>query len=147
MSRSGLEWRRPDEFPAMAPAHVGRFTLVHRREGAIRPLLLLEQTTCAGWSIEKQYPPGVRAGVFPGMRYPAWHEGAGAGAADREFVADFERDLAAQDIGHLVAVVVQMERALRSCGNGLLEQHDAVAGRSTQQLEDRRPTRRHVQYR
>ena len=54
----------------------------------------------------------------------------GAGTADRHRVADHERDLAAQDIGHLVAVVMQVERAgWLSGGNGFLEHHDAVAGR------------------
>jgi catechol 2,3-dioxygenase-like lactoylglutathione lyase family enzyme len=51
----------------------------------------------------------------PCMRHAAWHEGTGAGAADRDLVADHERDLAAEDIGHLVAVVLQMELRSRRC--------------------------------
>ena len=39
----------------------------------------------------------------------------GAGAADRDLVADHEGDLAAEDIGHLVAVVMQMELRSRRC--------------------------------
>jgi hypothetical protein len=45
----------------------------------------------------------------------AWHEGTSAGAADRDLVADHEGDLAAEDIGHLVAVVMQMELRSRRC--------------------------------
>jgi hypothetical protein len=50
------------------------------------------------------------------MRDAARHEGTCAGPTDRDIVADLERDLAAQDIGHLVAVVMQVERALRPGG-------------------------------
>src|SRR5262249_21750658 len=59
-----------------------------------------------------------------------------------DFIADLEGDLAAQDIAHLVAVVMEVERALCPGGYGLLEQHDAVAGRLAQQLEHARPLRR-----
>src|SRR5881296_907419 len=142
-----LERRWSDDLPTMAPAQFGRLPLVHRGEGAVRPLLLLQQPARPGRSIEKQHPPGLRAAVLPGMRDAARHEGAGAGAADRDLVADLEGDLAAQDIGHLVAVMMQMERALCPGGNGFLEQHDAAPGRSAEQLERRRSARRHVQYR
>src|SRR5258708_8894373 len=69
------------------------------------------------------------------MRHAARHEGAGAGAADRDLVADLEGDLAIQDIRHLVAVVMQVERALCPGGNGFLEHHDAFAGVFAQQFE------------
>jgi hypothetical protein len=49
-----------------------------------------------------------------------------------------DRDLVAQDIGHLVAVAMQMERALCHGGNGFLEYHDTVAGRFAQQSERHR---------
>src|SRR5436190_1900433 len=77
-----LERRWSDDLPAMAPAQFGRLALVHRGEGAVRPLLLLQQPARPGRSIEKQHPPGFRAAVLPGMRHTAGHEGAGAGAAD-----------------------------------------------------------------
>jgi hypothetical protein len=68
--------------------------------------LLFYQPACPGRSIEKQHAPGFGTGALPGVRYAAWHKGAGAGAADRDLIADLEGDLAAQDIGHLVAVVM-----------------------------------------
>src|SRR5713101_3450782 len=142
----GLERRRPHDLPAVALADLGHLALGHRREGAARPMLLLQQAARLGRRIEKQHPPGFRAGALPGMRHAAWHESAGAGAADRGLVADLERDLAAQDIGHLVAAVMQMERALGPGGNGFLEQHDAVAGCSAQQLERERSARRRARY-
>src|SRR5580704_7759341 len=80
------------------------------------------------------------------MRHAAWHEGAGAGAADRDLIADLKGDLAAQDVGYLVAVVMEVECALCSGGKGLLEQHDAVVGRAAQQLERDRPPRRVVRH-
>src|SRR5436309_3977106 len=141
------ERRWSDDLPAMALAQFGRLALAHRREETVRPLLLLQQPARPGRSIEKQHPPGFRAGALPGMRHAAWHEGAGAGAADRDLVADLERDLTAQDIGHLVAVVMQMERALCPGGNGFLEHHDAAAGRSAQQFQGHRSARRRVRYR
>jgi hypothetical protein len=76
------------------------------------------------------------------MRHAARHEGASAGAADCDVVADLEGDLAAQDIRHFVAVMMQMERALGPGWNGFFEHHDAVAGRFAQQLQNDRPPRR-----
>src|SRR5262249_19019977 len=108
----GLERRRSDDLPAVTPAQLGRLALVHRRHGMVRPLLLLHQPARAGRNVEKQHTPGFSAAVLPRMRNAARHEGAGAGATDRDLVADLERDLAAQDVRHLVAVVMQMERAL-----------------------------------
>src|SRR5439155_1484148 len=89
----------------------------------------------AGRGIEKEHAPGFGTGALPGMRHAARHEGAGSGAADRDLIADQEGDLTAQDIGHLVAVVMQVEGALGPGGDGLLEQHDAVAGLSASQFE------------
>src|SRR5712691_673881 len=108
----GSKRRRPEELPAVALAQLGCLVLGHRREVAACLLLLFDQTACPGRSIEKQHAAGFRAGALPGMRHATRHEGAGAGAADRDLVADLEGDLAGEDIGHLVAVVVQVERAL-----------------------------------
>ena len=74
----------------------------------------------------------------------ARHEGAGAGTTGGDLVANLECDLAAQDVGHLLAVMMQVEPALRPCGNGLLEQHDAASGRSAQELEHERSVLRYV---
>jgi len=63
---------------------------VHRRGFAVRPLLFLQQPARPVRSIEKQHPPSFRAGALPGMRHTAWHAGAGAGAADRDLVADLD---------------------------------------------------------
>src|ERR1700730_15031219 len=100
----GLERRRSEELPDVE--YVRQLALIHRSESAACALLLFDQPACLGRSIEKQHTSGFRAGALPGMRHAAWHEGAGAGAADRDRVADLEGDLAAQDIGHLVTVVM-----------------------------------------
>src|SRR5712671_6210950 len=121
----GSERRRAEELPAVALEYVCQLALIHRCEFAAGPLLLFDQPTGPGRSIEKQHAPGFRAGALPGMRHAARHEGAGAGAADRNFIADLEGNLAAQDIGHLVAVAMQVEGALGPGGNGLLEHHNA----------------------
>src|SRR5213594_4030668 len=75
-----LERRWSDDLPPMAPAQFGRLPLVHRGEGAVRPLLLLQQPARPGRSIEKQYSPGFRAAVLPGMRHAAGRGGGGRGA-------------------------------------------------------------------
>src|SRR6266851_3419134 len=134
----GSERRRSEELPAVALAQLGCLALGHRREAAACPLLLFYQPARPGRSIEKQHAPGFRAGALPGMRHAARHEGAGSGAADRDLVADEERDLAGEDIGHLVAVAMQVERALGPGRNGFLEHHDAVAGLSAAQFERER---------
>src|SRR5216683_4020317 len=131
----GSERRRSEELPAVALAQLGCLALGHRCEAAACPLLLFDQPACLGRSIEKQHASGFRAGALPGMRHAARHEGAGAGTADRDLIADLEGHLAAQDIGHLVAVAMQVERALGPGGNGLLEHHDAVAGFSAPRFE------------
>ena len=127
----------------MALEYLRQFALIHRSESATGALLLFDQPACLGRSIEKQHAPGFRPGALPGMRHAAWHKGAGAGAADRDLIADLERDLAAQDIGHLVAVVMQMERALCPGRNGLFEHHDAAAGLAAPQFERERSAGRH----
>src|SRR5258707_1683416 len=137
-----LKRRGAEELPAVALQRLGQLALAHRGEVALRAVLLLDQPARLGRRVKKQHPPGVRAGALPGMRHAARHEGIGAGAADRDLVADHEGDLAAQDVGHLVAVVMQMKGALGAGRNGFLEDHDAVAGRAAQQLERELPARR-----
>jgi len=69
-------------------ANLCQLALVHRREFAVGPLLLVQQPARLGRNIEKQHPPGFCAGALPGMRHAAWHEGAGTGGADRDLVAN-----------------------------------------------------------
>src|SRR6266478_5864380 len=104
-----LKRRRAEQLPAVALAGLGDLALGHHREAAPRLVLLFEQPARLGRRVEKQHPPGLRPGALPGMRHAARHEGTGARAADRDRVADQESDLALQDIGDLVAVMMQME--------------------------------------
>src|SRR5437764_3930083 len=129
------ERRRAEELPAVTLQRIGEFAFGHRRKAALGPVLLLEQAARLGRGVQKQHPPGLGAGALPGMRHAARHEGVGAGTADRDLVADQEGDLAGEDIGDLVAVMVQMEGALGAGRNGFLEHHDAVAGGAAQQFE------------
>src|SRR5271169_4483885 len=105
-TRCPLERRRSAELPAVALQYVLQLALVHRCEFAAGPLLPFNQSACSGRSIEEQHASGFRAGALPGMRHAARHEGAGTGPAHRDLIADLEGDFAAQDIGHLVAVVM-----------------------------------------
>ena len=78
-----------------------------RRPRHMRPaLLLFYQPACPGRSIEKQHAPVSAPVPFQACRHAAWHEDAGAGTADHDLIADLEGGLAAQDISHLVAVVM-----------------------------------------
>src|SRR6478672_2097413 len=99
--------RRTDDLPAVPAPHFVGFGSI-RRPG--RPAqLFLEKAAGIGRRIQEQYVGGFGAGVFPRMRYAAWHERAGARPADRELVADLEGDFPAQHVGHLVAVTVKVE--------------------------------------
>ena len=102
----GSERRRAEQLPTVALEDLRQFVRIHRSEPAACALLLFDQPACLGRSIEKQHAPGFRPGALPGMRHAAWHKGAGAGAADRDLVADQERDLAAEDVGRLIAVAM-----------------------------------------
>src|SRR5476649_737163 len=133
--RYPLERRGSEELPAVTLEYAGPLTLGHRGECAAGPLLLLDQPAGLGRRIEKQRASGLRAGALPGMAHAARQEGAAAGAADRDLVADQEGDLAAQHIGHLVAVVMQVEGALGPDGKSLLEHHETAVGLVPPQLE------------
>src|SRR5437660_9500996 len=87
----GSERRRPEELPAVALAQLRCLALGHRRKAAARLLLLFDQPARPGRSIEKQHAAGFRAGALPGMWHAARHDGAGAGTADPDLVADQER--------------------------------------------------------
>src|SRR5271168_2642624 len=74
------------------------------------------------------------------MRNITRHEGAGTGPADRDCVTDLEGNLAAQDVGDLVAVVMEMHRGHGADRRHLLEHHHALLGLVVPQLERGRAT-------
>ncbi len=72
----------------------------------------------------------------------AREECAGAGSADRDFVVNLKGDFAGQHPGDLVAVAVQMEETCGAGGHGLLDQHDALVGLVSRELQFREATGR-----
>lgn len=54
--------------------------------------------------------------------------------ADGDLVADLESEFAGEHPGYLVAVVMQMTEARGAGRQGLLEQHDALAGFAPEQF-------------
>src|SRR5262249_55940173 len=87
-----------------------------------------DQAAGGGRSVEKQDATGVGAGVFPGVRDIARHECTGTWPADRNLVADLERELAGEHPGDLVALMVKMIEACGAGRQGFLEHQDALAG-------------------
>src|SRR5437667_10848772 len=71
-----LERRWSDDLAAMAPAQFGRLALVHRGEGAVRPLLQLQQLARPVRGRDKQQLLGFRATVLRLIRHAASKEGA-----------------------------------------------------------------------
>src|SRR5260370_41816661 len=88
----GPERRGSANPPAGALQLLGPLLLAHRRD--VAPVLLFEQPARLRRSVQKQQAAGLRAGVLPGVRHSARHEGIGAGAADRHLVAAHKGDLA-----------------------------------------------------
>src|SRR5438105_1174502 len=68
---SWLQRRGAEQLPAVALAGFADLMLGHHREAAPRLVLLLEQPARLGRGVEKQHPPGLRAGALPGMRRAA----------------------------------------------------------------------------
>src|SRR3954454_21250554 len=77
------------------------------------------------------------------MRHSAGHKGASAGTTDRDLITDLECDLAAQNIGDFVAVVMDMKIGHRISGCHLLKHHDAL-GDFAGYLERSRSARGHL---
>ena len=122
-----------DDLPAVTPADFIGLGSIDRPG---RPCqLFLEKPTGPGRGVEEQHAAGFGAGVFPGMWHAARNEGAGARPADRYLVANLEGYLAAQHVGHLVAIAVKMKSRIGAGRRGFLEQHDAVASIAAQQLK------------
>src|ERR1700730_3866771 len=98
---------RTDDLPAMPAPHLVGLRSIG---GPGRPRqLFLKKAAGTGRGVEKQHAAGFGTGIFPGVRHTASHEGTGARPADRDLVADFEGDFAAQYVRHLVAIAVKME--------------------------------------
>src|SRR6516164_6288892 len=100
--------RRPDDLPVMAPIRGSDVFRSKRLIRALQPLRLLEKPARPGRGIKEQHPRRLRTRVLPGMSEPARHEGAGAGTANRDLLADLKGDLTGEHIGDLVAVMVQV---------------------------------------
>ena len=100
-----LQRRRSEQLPAMALQYLRQLALIHRSNfRPVRCCSSINPPPCP--ECRETARARFRAGALPGMRHAARHECAGAGAADRDLIADLESDLAAQDIGRLVAVVM-----------------------------------------
>src|SRR5215831_17813553 len=97
--RFDLQRRWADHLPAVAPPDLIGLVSVDLA-GRTRQHLL-EELPGRRRRVEEQHPAGFGARVLPRMPHAARHEGAGAGPADRDPVADLEGDLAAQHVGDL----------------------------------------------
>src|SRR5713226_10540098 len=92
-----------DDFPAVALAEFVAFIVVDRA-GPVQELL--DVAAGGGRGVEKQDAAGFAAGALPSMRDVAREERTGAGHADGNIVADLKGDIAGENKGDLVAVVV-----------------------------------------
>src|SRR5207248_10487442 len=115
------EWWGTDNFPAVSFRNPDKLAVIERRRNIGMARQLLEQAAGAARHVEEQHTACFGAGALPGMRDVAGHEGAGSGAADRDLVAYPERYLAAQHVGHLVAVVMEVHRGHGAGRRGFLE--------------------------
>src|SRR5215469_5432324 len=131
--RRKLEGRRTDDFPAVPAPHFVGFGAIG---GPGRPRqLFLEKAAGSGRRIQEQHAPCFSAGVLPGVWDAAWQKRAGPRPANRDLISDLKGDFAAQYVGHLVAVAVEMECRLGAGRGSFFEQHDAVTGMAAEQLE------------
>ena len=120
----------PDDLPTVALEKFLVFVVIGR--ATLRECL--DEAARSRRGIEKQDAAGFAATVLPGMRDVARHECAGARPANSYFVADFEGELPGEHPGNLITVTVQMIEARGTGGQGLLENHDALAGLAPEQL-------------
>jgi hypothetical protein len=97
--------------------------------------LFLEKAAGTGRRIQEQNAPCFSAGVLPGVWDAAWQKRTGPRPADGDLISDLKGDFAAQYVGHLVAVVVEMECRLGAGRRSFFEQHDAATGVAAEQLE------------
>ena len=138
------EWWRADNHPAVSFSDSDKL-VVRRRNGV--PRQLLEQAPGPARRVKEQHASALGAGALPGMRDATGHEGAGSRPADGELIADLERDLAAQDVGHLIAVVMEVHRGHGADRRRFLEHHHALLGIAVLQLEDGLPSGLHRPHR
>jgi hypothetical protein len=59
--------------------------------------------------MKEQHAGRLDAGALLRVRHIAWQEGAGAGATEGDLIANLGGDLAGEDAGDLVALVVSVE--------------------------------------
>src|SRR3954452_9514626 len=122
------EWWGSHNLPAVPFRDPDKFAVIERRRNIGMARQLFKEAASSPRHVKKQHTAGLGAGTLPRVRDIAGHEGAGSGAANRDLVADLECDLAAQDVGHLIAVVMEVHRrhgAGRCC---FLEHHHALFG-------------------
>src|SRR6516162_8033738 len=118
-----LERWRADDFPAVPAPHLIGLGSIGRPSRTVQ--LFLEKAAGTGRRIQEQHASCFSAGVLPGVWDAAWQKRAGARPADGDLIADFKGDFAAQYVGHLVAVAMEMECGLSAGRRGFFEQHDA----------------------
>src|SRR6266699_966592 len=109
--------------------------IIHIVERAFRQSQFLEPLSRLGRRIAEKYPSCSGSRALPCVRDAAWHECTRAGTADRDLIANFEGDLATQNVGDLVAVVVKVVSRCSSRRRGFLEHHYALSRLAAQQLE------------
>src|SRR3954447_3686106 len=129
----------------MPLADLGKVLLAYRAGRAMQHIL--EEFSRSPGRIEEQHLARLGAGALPGMRDVARHEGAGAGPANGDGVADLERDLAAENIGDFVAVAMEVHGRHGPDRSHLLEHHQALLRLAVLQFERCCPTRRHISHR
>jgi hypothetical protein len=75
-------------------------------------LCLLEQLSSLGWREDEEYSSGFGSRALPSVRDAPRYEGACAGSADSDLIADLEGHFPAQHVSHFIAIPVKVEIGL-----------------------------------